>query len=188
MGLSSDPGSQAKQRQKSRFFANFCQFLARCSAVPQPIWPKLSPDIAPTSPTIPLKFEPDRPRWGRAASQAVGEKSRKSPFFVNFRQFLARSSAVPHPIWPNLSPNVAPTSPTNPLKFQPDWPRWGRAAIRTVGRNSAENRVFPLICGSFSPVTRTYLNRSGRFQKYAFPEGSRSSPENFSQNGSRGSD
>ena len=85
--------------------------------------------------------------------------------FANFWQFSARSLAVLQPIWPKLSPYIAPTSPTNPLKFQPDQPRWGPSSKPGRWTKWSQKSRFLIIC--FLSVTRMYLNRSGRFQKYA---------------------
>ena len=49
--------------------------------------------------------------------------TKSSVFFSNLRQFLACISAVPQPIRPKLSPDRAPTSHDNHIKFQPDRPR-----------------------------------------------------------------
>ena len=147
------------------FFADFLQFSAYNPAIPQPILLKLAPHIATTSPNNLIKCQPDRPRWGRAASQAVGRKRDKNCVFSHFRQFSACNSAPPQPIWLKLAPEIATISPNNPLKFQPDRPRWGRAGSRAVGPNSGKNRIFCPVFDSFWPVTRPYLNRLGQFQK-----------------------
>ena len=53
------------------------------SGIPQPILLKLE-HISTISPNIPLKFQPDRLRWSRAASQAVRRKSAGNRSFCRF--------------------------------------------------------------------------------------------------------
>ena len=92
--------ADGRKRAKNRVFTDIRQFSTCFSAMLQPISLKPAQHIATISPNNPLKFQPDRPRWGRAVSQAVRQKSAENGILPDFRQCLARYSAVSQPIGP----------------------------------------------------------------------------------------
>ena len=153
-------GVRHKSAKNCDFFADLRQFSASNSAVPQQTILKFSPHITTISPNNLLKFQSDQPMCGRATSWAIRRKSAENhDFFPDFRQFWVSNSTVHQPALLKLAPHIATISPNNPLKFQPDRPRWVRAATRAVRRKSAKITIFLPIVGSFQPLTRPYPNQ-----------------------------